>query len=122
MPVTEREMIVVAPTMIGEMAGSATAIRFGSTLNAAVAAGGAAVTGYFVGRYVYIKANTDNAGNVYVGLSASVTKSAGTSSITAGLPIDAGQGELIPLPGGDAANLFFICDNAGDDFGFMILG
>ena len=115
-------MIVVAPVMHGELQGSATAVRFGSTLNAAATATSGAGTGYFRGRYVYIKANTDNAGNVYIGLSSAVTKSAGTSTITGGMPIDAGQGELIPLPGQDAGNLWYICDNAGDDFAFMILG
>lgn len=87
----------------GEMAGSATAVPFTSVRC----------------HWAKFKAAIDNAGNVFIGKTG-VTKMAGTTTATAGWPLDAGQEtDWIPVPDGDLANLFYICDNAGDDVAYF---
>lgn len=73
-------------------------------------------------KWVKFKAAIDNAGNVFIGKTG-VTKMAGTTTATAGFPLDAGQEtDWLPVPGNDLANYHYICDNAGDDFAYQVLG
>ena len=117
MPITQRESVVAFPFYHAEIQGTTAtcggALALFSSVNALATANNPQL---LRATWAYIKANTDNAGNVYIGLSAAVTAQAGTSTLTGGLPIDAGQGEMIPLPGQDPTRLFYVCDNVGDDF------
>lgn len=93
------------PGAHGELAGSATAVQMPD------------VDCYFVN----FKALNDNAGNVYIGLSSSVTAVNGTTDTTSGLQLDAGQ-ETGWIPTGGNLNTFYrICDNAGDDLTYITL-
>jgi len=88
----------------GELAGSATAL----------------VMPTVTCRMVNFKAVASNAGNVYIG-GAAVTKVDGTTDVTTGLELAAGQetGWLLV----DNLNRFYrICDNAGDDLTYLALG
>lgn len=88
----------------GERAGSATAVQLPSVS----------------GSMIYIKAVGSNAGNVYVGISG-VTVVNGTTDTTSGIELDAGE-MLGPLPLDNLDKLYIICDNAGDDITYMVLG
>ena len=72
------------------------------------------------GSMVYIKAVGSNAGNVYVGRSG-VTVVNGTTDTTSGIELDAGE-MLGPLPITNLNELYIICDNAGDDITYLVLG
>jgi hypothetical protein len=89
---------------VGERAGSASAVQLPTVS----------------GSMVYIKAVGSNAGNVYVGL-AGVTVVNGTTDTTSGIELDAGE-MLGPLPIDNLNQLYIICDNAGDDITYMVLG
>jgi hypothetical protein len=65
----------------------------------------------------YISACADNAGNVYLGTSASVTVANGTTDVTTGLRL--GAGDMVVLPITNLNLLFRICDNAGDDLTYL---
>ena len=69
---------------------------------------------------VCFKAVASNAGNVYLGV-AGVTVVDGTTDITSGFELDAGDSTpWIPV---DNLNRFYlICDNAGDDLTYLALG
>jgi hypothetical protein len=69
---------------------------------------------------VNVKAQGDNAGNVYLGTSSSATVCAGTTDITSGFQLDAGQ-ETGWLPITNLNKLYIICDNAGDDICYIAL-
>lgn len=117
MSITQRESVVAFPFYHAEIQGTTAtcggAMQLFSSVNALATANNPQL---LRATWAYIKANTDNAGNVYIGLSSAVTKQAGTTSITGGLPIYAGQGEMIPCPAQDPTRLFYVCDNVGDDF------
>ena len=72
-------------------------------------------------RWGYIKAATDNSGNVYVGSSSDVALASTDTNTTTGLPLDADDVMLIdylPLIAGAHPNLsehWYITDNAGDE-------
>lgn len=84
----------------GEIAGSATAAQMPDV----------------PGDLIYIKAAYDNAGRVYIG-GAGVTVKNGTTDITTGLELSAG--EQIVAPVGNLQLLYYICDNAGDDLTYI---
>lgn len=87
----------------GELAGSATAAQMPD----------------IVCRMVQFKALVDNAGNVYIG-GAGVTVANGTTDITTGLQLDAGESTgWIIVPGGNLNYFYRICDNAGDDLTYL---
>lgn len=87
----------------GELAGSASAVQMPNVPCSTIK----------------FKAAVDNAGNVYIG-GAGVTAANGSTDITTGLQLDAGE-ETGWLPVSNA-NLFYrICDNAGDDLTYIAL-
>ena len=88
----------------GEIAGSATAKQLTD----------------IPGRLIKITALVGNAGNVYLG-GAGVTIPDGTGDATSGLTLDAGvTTEWMPLT--NLNLLYIICDNAGDDITYLVLG
>jgi hypothetical protein len=90
----------------GELAGSATAAQLPS----------------ITAVKVIFRARQDNAGNVYLG-GAGVTKPDGSTDVTTGLELDAGQDtEWIPVPNGNLNSFYRICDNAGDDLTYLAIG
>jgi outer membrane murein-binding lipoprotein Lpp len=89
--------------VVGERAGATSATQFAS-----VAA-----------KWVKVKAQYDNAGRVYIGVS-SVTKSDGTTDTTSGWQLNAGE-ETPWLPLSNLSQLYLICDNTGDDTNYMAL-
>lgn len=70
-------------------------------------------------RQVKFKAQADNAGNAYVGLSG-VTTPDGSDDETTGFGLAAGE-ETPWLPAGNLDEFYRICDNAGDDLTFIAL-
>jgi hypothetical protein len=89
----------------GELAGSATAVQMPDVR----------------GSLCKFKAVNSNAGNVYIGFTSGVTVIDGTTDTTSGWELDAGQ-ETPWLPVINL-NLFWrICDNAGDDLTYIMLG
>lgn len=89
----------------GEVAGSVTAVQFPHIVK---------------GDYIRFKAHADNAGNVYVGR-VGVTKVAGSSGMTAGFQLaPSDDSGWIPMPFGGSQAFYYICDNAGDDFTYMV--
>ena len=73
------------------------------------------------GQLVRFKALSGNAGNVYIGRS-TVTKIDGTTDVTSGLELDAGDDTgWIPIPGKNMNAFYRICDNVGDDLTYMVL-
>jgi len=87
----------------GEVAGSATADVFPTVAS----------------QMVLIRAHSDNAGKVYIGVGG-VTKADGTTDTTTGLQLAAG--ESTPwLPISNLNLLYRICDNAGDDVTYLVL-
>jgi hypothetical protein len=66
-----------------------------------------------------VKAQNDNAGNVYIG-GVGVTVAAGTTDTTTGWQLDAGE-ETPWLLITDMNQLFRICDNAGDDVTYIAM-
>ena len=97
--------LAISAIATGEIAGSATAVQMPS-----VAA-----------RQVNFKAARTNDGNVYIGV-AGVTKAAGTTTITAGFELDAGEetGWMF-VPSENLNSFYRICDNAGDDLLYMVI-
>jgi len=88
----------------GEVAGSATAAQLPN-----------------IGcQFAKLKAEYNNVGRVYLGNSSLVTKAAGTTTITAGLQLSAGE-ETGWLPIINLNLLWRICDNAGDSLTYLIL-
>lgn len=87
----------------GEVSGSATAKQLPS----------------IPGSLIKITAETSNSGNVYLG-GAGVTIPDGTTDVTSGLVLDAGDSTgWMPVSN---LNLFYIiCDNATDDIQYQIL-
>ena len=71
-------------------------------------------------KLVKIKALGDNVGNVYVG-NASVTVANGTTDVTTGLQLAAGD-ETPWLPVSNLSQLSRVTDNAGDDLVYITLG
>jgi hypothetical protein len=70
-------------------------------------------------KMVNFKARKDNAGYVYIG-GAGVTKPSGTTDITTGLELDAGE-ETGWLTVDNLNRFYRICDNAGDDLTYIAL-
>lgn len=66
---------------------------------------------------VLIKAKGDNAGNVYLGSTSSMTIPDESADTTSGYPLDAG--EEIRLFVGNLNQVYFICDNVGDALSFL---
>ena len=93
------------PTAHGEIAGSATAKQLPDV---------------DVAGTVKLKALAGNSGNVYLGLSTAVTKAAGSQDTTSGFELD--SGDEIELSVTNLNELWIICDNAGDDLSYMIIG
>ena len=85
----------------GERAGSATAVQLPDVPC----------------KQVNIKAVIGNSGNVYVG-GAGVTKVDGTTDVTTGFELDAGQ-ETGWINIANLNKLYMICDNAGDDITYI---
>ena len=97
--------LAISTIATGEIAGSATAAQMPSV----------------AGRQVNFKAQRANAGNVYIGV-AGVTKPNGTTDITTGFELDAGEETgWIFVPGEDLNSFYRICDNAGDDLTYMVI-
>jgi hypothetical protein len=70
-------------------------------------------------RAVTIKARANNSGNVYVG-GPGVTVPDGTTDTTSGVELQPGDWlQFHPISNLDI--LYYICDNAGDDLGYLIL-
>lgn len=88
----------------GELAGSATALQMPDVPC----------------RKIKFKAQVDNAGDVFIGTSSSVTLAAGTTDVTSGYQLDAGD-DTDWLPGPNANVYFRICDNAGDDLTYIAI-
>ncbi len=70
-------------------------------------------------KLVWFAARTDNAGNVYLGLSA-VTKPDGTTDKTTGIELTPGQ-MIGPIPTNNLNRFYRICDNAGDDLTYLVV-
>ncbi|MFZ1060124.1 MAG: hypothetical protein WAP47_13130 [Candidatus Rokuibacteriota bacterium] len=70
-------------------------------------------------RMAKLKAQADNNGAVYLGVSG-VTKSDGTTDTTSGYELDAGD-ETGWLLIDNLNRLYRICDNAGDDLLYVVL-
>ena len=70
-------------------------------------------------KYARFKGALSNAGNVYIG-GAGVTKPNGTTDITTGLELSAGD-DTGWLPVSNLNIFYRICDNAGDDLTYMVL-
>lgn len=85
----------------GELAGSVTAVRMPARTCTAVR----------------FKANTDNAGNVYIG-EAGVTVPDGTTDTTTGFLLDAGE-DTGWIPCDSLDQWYRISDNAGDDLVYL---
>jgi hypothetical protein len=73
-----------------------------------------------VGTVALLKATISNAGNVYLGTSASVTVADGTQDATTGYELDAG--DKIEVSVDNLNDLYIICDNAGDDLTYVVFG
>lgn len=87
----------------GELAGSLTATQFPS----------------LTARMVLVRAVSSNVGNVYIG-GAGVTKADGVTDTTTGYQL--GPGDSTPwLPIANLNQLYYICDNAGDDLVYLVL-
>ena len=67
-------------------------------------------------KYVVLRALSSNAGNVYLGAS-TVTVPDGTTDVTTGFELAAGDSEGFYI--GNLAELYRICDNAGDDLVYI---
>ena len=92
-----------ATVACGELQGSATALQLPSVACS----------------LVRFKACIDNAGKVYLG-GAGVTVPNGTTDVTTGIEIVAGQ-DTGWIPISNLNKLFRICDNAGDDLTYIAL-
>jgi len=89
----------------GEVAGSTTAAQLPSAARLPC-------------KRVTIRARTDNAGNVYIGFTSGVSLPNGSSDQTTGLELAGGDAVTFSLP--HTNMIYFICDNAGDDFTYLI--
>lgn len=89
---------------VGEQAGSATAVQMPSVS----------------AQMVKFKALRSNTGNVYIGRSSGVTVADGSTDTTTGLELGPGEDSgWIPV---DNTNVFwYICNNATDDFTYMVI-
>ena len=72
-------------------------------------------------KLVNFKAQKDNAGDVYIGVTSSVTVAAGTEDTTTGWQLGSGE-ETGFIPCNNMNNFYRICYNAGDDLVYMVLG
>lgn len=72
-------------------------------------------------KLVNFKAQSGNAGKVYIGITSGVTAAAGTEDTTTGWELSAGE-ETGFLPCNDLKNFYRICENAGDDLVYVALG
>ena len=69
----------------------------------------------------WIKTVSSNAGKVYIGWSTTVSKVDGTTDVTSGLELGAGEA-FGPVPLDNLNRLWYICDNAGDDLTYFTAG
>lgn len=90
----------------------ATGVRAGSVTAIALPA--------IAGRFVTIRAQAGNVGNVYLGM-AGVTVPGEATNTTGGYPLDAGEAITLPLSQG-LSDIYMICDNAGDDIHYLVEG
>ena len=88
----------------GERQGSATAVQLPSVS----------------GSMVQLCALASNAGNVYYG-GAGVTVPNGTTDTTSGIELTPGD-KTLWIPIDNLNKLYIICNNAGDDITYMVLG
>ena len=88
--------------LTGELAGSVTAVQM-PTLPCSRAR---------------LKARSDNAGSVFIGI-AGVTAPDGTTDTTTGFELDAGD-DTGWFPCSDLRELYRICDNTGDDLTYWV--
>ena len=73
------------------------------------------------GKLVNFKAQSGNVGKVYIGITSGVTAAAGTEDATTGWELAAGE-ETGFLPCGNMSDFYRICDNAGDDLVYVVIG
>jgi hypothetical protein len=98
--------LAISEIATGEIAGSATAAQLPSV----------------VAKQVNFKAARSNAGNVYIGTASGLTVADGTTDITTGFELDAGEETgWIFVPGENLNSFYRICDNAGDDLSYMVI-
>lgn len=86
---------------VGERAGSASAVQMPAQAC----------------KRVLIRANGNNAGNVYIGFASTVSVPNETSDLTSGYPLEAT--ESLELFVGNLDQIWYICDAAGDAFSFL---
>lgn len=72
------------------------------------------------GRFVTLRAALDNVGNVYIGLSG-VTVPDGSTDVTSGYPLDAGEAITLPLEEG-LQELYAIAGTSGDHLHYLVEG
>ncbi len=89
----------------GEIAGSASAVVM-PTLSC---------------QLVKFKAQQDNSGDVFIGITSGVTLAAGTTDTTTGWQLDSSE-ETPWLPCKNMNEFWRIADNAGDDLTYVALG
>jgi hypothetical protein len=131
-----QKLIALLPTALGaggglKVDGSGTALPVSGTVTAADKSYTAPAVGELAGNtgatqmpnvacsLVRFKAEYDNVGRVYIGIS-TVTKADGSTDTTTGLQLSPGEDTgWIPI---DNLNRFYrICDNAGDDLTYLAL-
>lgn len=97
-------------------------ISYASTIKTGELAGSASATSFpdISCKMVNIKAVIGNSGNVYIGGSSSLTVVDGTTDITSGFELDAGQ-ETGWMPISNLNKFWRITDNAGDDLTYIAL-
>lgn len=71
-----------------------------------------------VGTYALLKAQSTNVGSVFIGSSSSTTVAGGTTDVTTGYELTAGQ--EMPVYVNNLNLLYRICNNAGDDLTYII--
>src|SRR5262245_50382464 len=91
----------------GEVAGSLTAAQLPAGLQRKC-------------KRVLIRARSDNAGSVFVGFTSGVTIANGSTDTTTGIELDATD-DALSLDIQDSAQVWYICDNAGDDFTIIVM-
>ena len=97
------ENIPYQNVIVGELAGSATAVQMPDRACS----------------MVRFKAHADNAGKVYIGASG-VTVANGSTDTTTGLQLSAGD-DTGWIPVDNLSRFYRICDNAGDDLTYLAL-
>lgn len=97
----------VTTLFTGEVAGSTSAVQLPAALQKPC-------------KRVIIRALSGNSGSVFIGFSSGVTVADGTSDATTGFELDAGDPPLI-IDIQHTNQIWYICNNAGDDFTICII-